>query len=95
MDGFDAGVTCEVFFVESQNPFHGVHSHGRDQSRVVNLDAGDMVRDQEFSPFLMRRRNFSSKKPARRPASSGDSPYPLRSSGRVQVFQNSATFCDV
>jgi hypothetical protein len=53
MDGFDAGVTCEVFFVESQNPFHGVHSHGRDQSRVVNLDAGDMVRDQEFSPFLM------------------------------------------
>jgi hypothetical protein len=53
MDGFDAGVADEILLIEGENPAYGVHSHRRDQSRVVDLDTRDVVRDQELAPFLM------------------------------------------
>ena len=53
MGGLDAGVPGEILFVEGQNALHGMHVHCRHQSRIMNLNAGDMVRDEQFAPFLM------------------------------------------
>jgi len=52
---FDITIPSEVPIIERQNSFNAMYSHGRHQSRIVNLNAGDIVRDEQATPFLVNR----------------------------------------
>lgn len=101
MNGFDVSITGKVFLVECQNPFDAVDPHCGQQSRIVNLSARNIVNNEQPAPFLVHgqtiRKQSQSFFKRLGPAVGfrGSQPYPLRSSRRVQVFQNSATFCGV
>ena len=53
MNGLYVAITRKVPVVECQNPLYALYSHGGNQSRVVNLRSGDVVRDQQPSPLLV------------------------------------------
>jgi hypothetical protein len=53
MNGLDVGITYKVPRVERKNPFDAMHSHSGYQSCVMNLNAGDVVSDEQLPPFLM------------------------------------------
>src|SRR5215471_3921702 len=55
MNGFDVRVPCEVSVVEGQNLLDGMHSHRGNQTCVVDLDSGNVMRHQQLAPFLMNR----------------------------------------
>jgi hypothetical protein len=101
MNCFDFSVASKVSLVERQNPFDAMYAHGGHQSRIVNLGTGDIVHNEQSAPFLVHGQTIRQqpqivfKQSGATVGFGGISPYPLRLSGRVQVFQNSATFCDV
>ncbi len=55
MNGFYVAITSKVLVVKCQNPPNLLYSHRGNQSRIVNLHAGDIVRDQQPAPFLVNR----------------------------------------
>jgi hypothetical protein len=55
MDGFDVLITGKVFFVECQNAFNAVYPHCGYQPRIVNLNAGNVMRNEQFAPFPVDR----------------------------------------
>ncbi len=55
MNGLYVAITSKVLLVKCQNPPNLLYSHRGNQSRIVNLHAGDIVRDQQPAPFLVNR----------------------------------------
>ena len=53
MDRFNAGIPGEVPRIESKNPSHAVHMHGRYDPGIVNLRARDCEIDEQPVPFPM------------------------------------------
>jgi hypothetical protein len=53
VDGFNTSVPSKVSIVECENALDAMHPHCRDKTRVVDLDARDAVRYQEFPPLLV------------------------------------------
>ena len=53
MDGLDVRVARKVAGVEGKNSLDAVDVHCRRQSRIVNLNARDVVAHQQGSPFLV------------------------------------------
>jgi hypothetical protein len=53
MNGLYITITSKVFVIKCQNSRDVLYSHRRNQSRIVNLHAGDIVRDQQPAPFLV------------------------------------------
>lgn len=53
MDGFDAGIAGKVSGVEGQDLSDVMNSHSGNQASVMNLDAGNVVIDEEASPFCV------------------------------------------
>lgn len=58
MNCFDGGISGEILFVKGQNPLDAVHCHRGYQSCVVNLNARDIARDQQFPPLLVNGRTI-------------------------------------
>jgi hypothetical protein len=56
MDGSDAGEAAEVSGVEGQEMGEAVDPHRGDKARVVHLNAGNGMGNQEPSPLLVNRR---------------------------------------
>jgi hypothetical protein len=51
----DLGVARKVSLVERQYAHYSMHPHGSDQACIVNLDTGDVIGNNQSSPFLMNR----------------------------------------
>ncbi len=100
MNGFNVSVASEVAIIKSEYFGDSVDSHRCGQSRIVHLHAGNVVFDEQATPFRMYCQSVGKQQQSplegfrptvcfvRRETT-------FRSEGRVQVFQNSATFCDV
>ncbi len=53
MNGLYVAVTSKVLVVKGQNPPDVLYSHRGNQSRIVNLHAGDIVCNQQPAPLLV------------------------------------------
>jgi hypothetical protein len=53
VNGLYVAITSKVPVVKCQNPPDVLYSHRGNESRIVNLHAGDIVRDQQPAPFLV------------------------------------------
>lgn len=51
MNGLYVAITSKVLVVKCQNPPNVLYLHRGNQPRIVNLRAGDIVRDQQPAPF--------------------------------------------
>ncbi len=53
MKGLNVRIAGKILAVECENSAYSMHCHCRRQSRIVNLNAGDIVRDKQLAPFLV------------------------------------------
>jgi|SRR5580698_4369763 hypothetical protein len=58
MNGFDVGISGKVVLVECENMSDAVHPHSSDQSRVVDLNARDIVGHEQLAPLMVDRRTI-------------------------------------
>jgi len=56
MNSLDVWIAGKVTLVEGKNSFEAVDAHCRRQSRVVDLNAGNLVTHKQGTPFLVDRR---------------------------------------
>ena len=55
MNGLYVGITSKVLVVKCQNPADVLYTHRGNQSGVVNLHAGYIMRDQQPAPLSVNR----------------------------------------
>jgi len=55
MDRHNVGIAEKVPVVKRQDMPYVVDSHRRDEPRIVDLDAGHSVCDEDLAPLLMNR----------------------------------------
>ena len=98
MDCGNARITLEIGDVERQEIGNSMHFHDGHKPRVMHLDTGHRVRQDQLSPMDMhvghlRRKVIESLDYfSRRSVSAIDSPKPFADTGRVQPRQNSTRF---
>lgn len=98
IQSFDSLEAGKIPGVERQDSLHFVDAHDRNEMGVMHLDSGDAIIHEQSAPLFVYceaiggNRSRDSNRRARRSVSAGDKPKPLRSTGRVEAFQNSPRF---
>jgi hypothetical protein len=58
VNGLDLGVARKVSLIERQYTHHSMHSHCRDQARIVHLDTRYIMGNDQSAPFLMNQQGI-------------------------------------